>query len=74
MPMLAELRTDDDGRGRWRWGPAAGSRLERAAALLNRGLSAREAADALGIGRTWLFRLKAQARARGLLNQAGSEP
>src|SRR5206468_2744029 len=31
MPVLAELQTDDGGRGRWRWGPAAGSRLDLAA-------------------------------------------
>jgi putative DNA primase/helicase len=67
MPVLAELATDEAGRGRWRWEPAAASRLERAAALLNRGLSAREAADALGISRTWLFKLKAEARRKGLL-------
>ncbi len=67
IPVLAELETDDGGRGRWRWRPAVGNRLARAAALLNRGLTAREAANALGIGRTWLFKLKAEARARGLL-------
>jgi putative DNA primase/helicase len=68
MPVLAELETDEGGSGHWRWGPAAGSRVERAAALLNRGLTAAEAADALGISRAWLFRLKAEARERGLLN------
>jgi len=67
MPVLAELQTDERGRGRWLWGPAAGNRLERAAVLLNRGLTACEAADALGIGRSTLFKLKAEARARGLL-------
>jgi putative DNA primase/helicase len=66
MPVLAELQTDKGGRGRWRWGPATG-RLERAAALLNRGLTATEAANALGVSRSLLFMLKAEARAQGLL-------
>ena len=73
MPMLAELATDPAGRAAWRWEPAAGSRLERAAALLNRGLTACAAAAALGIGRSTLFKLKAEARARGLLNQTGDD-
>jgi putative DNA primase/helicase len=66
-PLLAELETDRAGRGRWRWGPAAMSRLEHAAALFNRGLSARDVATALGVGRSTLFKLKAEARAKGLL-------
>ena len=66
-PVLAELQTDEAGRGCWRWNPAAPGRLERAVALLNSGLSAREAAAALGISRVWLFKLKAKARAQGLL-------
>src|SRR5258708_4357248 len=67
-PVLAELETDEAGCGRGRWGPAAASRVESAAALLNRGLSAQQAADALGISRPWLFKFKAQARALGLLH------
>jgi putative DNA primase/helicase len=67
LPIRAALETND-GRAAWRWGPAEGGRLERAVALINRGLSASEAAEALGISRTSLFRLKAEARARGLLN------
>ena len=51
-------------RAAWRWGPAAGRRFERAAALINHGLTALEAAAALGISRTSLFRLKAEARAK----------
>jgi putative DNA primase/helicase len=66
-PVLAELETDEAGRGRWRWGPPAPSRIERAAALLNRGVGTRQAAHELGISRTWLFKLRAQARAKGLL-------
>lgn len=73
-PVLAELETDGAGRGHWHWAPAARSRLERAAALLNRGLSARQAAETLGISRSTLFVLKAEARAKGMLNPAGSEP
>jgi hypothetical protein len=66
-PVLAELETGADGRGRWRWEPVAASRVERAAALFNRGVSATEAAKALRVGRSLLFRLKAEARRQGLL-------
>jgi hypothetical protein len=69
VPILAALETDAAGRAVWRWGPADGGRLERAVALLDRGLTGQEAADALGISRTSLFRLKAEARAKGLLNR-----
>jgi hypothetical protein len=68
LPHRAALETDAAGRAVWRWGPADGGRFERAVALLNRGLSAREAGEALGVSRTTLFRLKAEARAQGLLN------
>jgi len=67
-PILATLETDA-GRAAWRWGPAHGGRVERAAALLNRGLSVSEAGEALGLSRTSLFRLKAEARQRGLLGR-----
>jgi hypothetical protein len=73
VPILATLETVG-GRAQWRWGPADGRRVERAAALLNQGLTAREAAAALGISRTSLFRLKAEARAGGLLNEGGRLP
>jgi putative DNA primase/helicase len=75
VPILAELETDaGSGRACWRWQPADGNRFERAVALLNRGLSARETWEALGISRTSLFRLKAEARARGLLSGDGTGP
>jgi putative DNA primase/helicase len=67
-PILASLETEA-GRAAWRWGPAHGGRVERAAALLNRGLSVSEAGEALGLSRTSLFRLKAEARQRGLLGR-----
>jgi len=67
-PILASLETDA-GRAAWRWGPPHGGRVERAAALLNRGLSVSEAGEALGLSRTSLFRLKAEARQRGLLGR-----
>jgi putative DNA primase/helicase len=70
LPLLAELETAN-GRGRWRWEPAFATRLERAAALLNRGLTAGAAAEKLGVGRSTLFKLKAEARAQGLLNRTG---
>jgi AAA domain len=69
MPILAELQTHD-GAGAWRWDAAAG-RAERLAVLVGRGLSRRDVCEALGIERSWFFRLKAEARARGLLPAKG---
>lgn len=66
-PMLAALETDEARRAHWQWGPADGARVERAATLLNRGLGAREVWTALGISRSALYRLKDEARAKGLL-------
>jgi hypothetical protein len=65
MPLVAELQTVD-GAAAWRW-DATGNRVERLAALVKQGLSRRDVCEALGIERSWFFRLKAQARARGLL-------
>src|SRR6478609_7743681 len=64
FPILAELETVD-GAGVWRWDAAC--RVDRLAALVTRGLSRRDVCEALGIERSWFFRLKAEARARGLL-------
>ncbi len=74
MPLLAELQTDETGHGRWRWEPAERGRLERAAELLNRSLAARDAADALGVSRATLYRLKAAAHAKGLLKRPRRQP
>jgi putative DNA primase/helicase len=65
-PMLAALETGT-GSVDWRWGRSDGGRFERAVALFRQGLGARAAAAALGVSRTTLFRLKAEARAKGLL-------
>jgi hypothetical protein len=69
MPLLAELQTAD-GAGAWRWDWAAG-RVERLAVLVRQGLSRRDVCEALGIERSWFFRLKAEARTRGLLPPKG---
>lgn len=69
FPILAELQTED-GAGAWRWDAAC--RVERLAALVTRGLSRRDVCEALGIERSWFFRLKAEARARGLLPPKGT--
>jgi hypothetical protein len=69
MPILAELQTVD-GAGVWRWDAAC--RVDRLAALVTRGLSRRDVCEALGIERSWFFRLKAEARARGLLPPKGT--
>jgi hypothetical protein len=69
MPLLAELQTVD-GAGTWRWDAACG--VERLAALVGRGLSRRDVCEALGIERSCFFRLKAEARARGLLPPKGT--
>jgi putative DNA primase/helicase len=66
-PILAALETDASGRAGWRWGRSDGGRLERAVALFRSGIDARAAAAALGVSRTTLFRLKAEARAKGFL-------
>jgi hypothetical protein len=66
-PMLAELETDRSGRARWCWGPADAARAARVARLLAQGLGAHEAAASLGISRSALYRLRAEARKKGLL-------
>ena len=70
LPIRAELQTVD-GAGAWRWDAAAG-RVERLAVLVRQGLSRRDVCEALGIERSWFFRLKAEARARGLLPPKGT--
>jgi putative DNA primase/helicase len=69
FPIVAELRTVD-GAGTWRWDAAC--RVDRLAALVGQGLSRRDVCEALGIERSWFFRLKAEARARGLLPPKGT--
>ena len=69
MPLLAELQTVD-GAGVWRWDAAC--RVDRLAALVRHGVSRRDVCEALGIERSWFFRLKAEARARGLLPPKGT--
>jgi putative DNA primase/helicase len=64
FPIRAELQTVD-GAGTWRWDAAC--RVDRLVALVGQGLSRRDVCEALGIERSWFFRLKAEARARGLL-------
>ena len=68
FPIRAELETAD-GAGAWRWDAAC--RVDRLAALVTQGLSRRDVCEALGIERSWFFRLKAEARARGLLPPKG---
>jgi hypothetical protein len=67
-PILAALETDASGRAEWRWGRPDSGRFERAVALFNRRLPARDIAAALDVSRSTLFRLKAEARVKGLLN------
>jgi hypothetical protein len=59
-----------DGAGAWCW-DAVAERVQRLAVLVERGLSRRDVCEALGIERSWFFRLKAEARARGLLPPKG---
>ena len=49
LPILAALETDAGRRAPLALGTADGGRVERLAALVNRGLSRREACEALGI-------------------------
>jgi putative DNA primase/helicase len=69
FPITAELQTQD-GAGAWRWDAAC--RVDRLAALVRQGLSRRDVCEALGIEQSWFFRLKAEARARGLLPPKGT--
>ncbi len=72
FPITAELQTQD-GAGAptatWRWDAAC--RVDRLAALVKQGLSRRDVCEALGIEQSWFFRLKAEARTRGLLPPKG---
>jgi hypothetical protein len=68
FPITAELQTGN-GAAAWRWDAAC--RVDRLAALVRQGLSRRDVCEALGIERAWFFRLKAEARARGLLPPKG---
>jgi hypothetical protein len=66
--VQAQLGTDPDGKARWRWASMAGSRLERAAALLNRGWKVKAMGDALGVKLATAYRLRNRADQRGLLH------
>ena len=68
FPIAAELQTVD-GAAAWRWDAAC--RVDRLAALVRQGLSRSDVCAALGIERSWFFRLKAEARARELLPPKG---
>ncbi len=70
LPILAELLSVD-GTGAWRW-HSAPDHVQRFAGLVRQGLSRRDVCEALGIERSWFFRLKAEARARGLLPPKGT--
>lgn len=73
FPITAELQTVDGAGGptaTWRWDAAC--RVDRLAALVRQGLSRRDVCKALGIEQSWFFRLKAEARARGLLPPKGT--
>jgi putative DNA primase/helicase len=72
FPISAELQTQDGAAAptaTWRWDAAC--RVDRLAALVRQGLSRRDVCAALGIERSWFFRLKAEARSRGLLPPKG---
>jgi putative DNA primase/helicase len=69
FPIVAELETVD-GAGVWRWDAAC--RVDRLAALVRQGLSRSDVCETLGIERSWFFRLKAEARMRGLLPPKGT--
>jgi hypothetical protein len=66
-PVLVELETDPAGRAQWCWSPADATKADRVARLLGQGLGARQAAAALGVSRSALYRLRAEAKEKGLL-------
>ncbi|HTR87954.1 MAG TPA: AAA family ATPase [Reyranella sp.] len=68
-PAIEPLAVHLDDRGdsqRWSW-HAADRILERAAALLDKGMSAIDMGEALGVSRATAFRLQKRARRLGLL-------
>ena len=67
---------DAPGQARWSWHTLEDAELERAASLLNDGLSATEMACALGVSRASGYRLRQRALQRGLLGdkRQGAEP
>jgi len=70
LPIRAELLSID-GTGAWHW-HSAPDHVQRFAVLVRQGLSRRDVCEALGIERSWFFRLKAEARARRLLPPKGT--
>ena len=59
--------SDASASARWSWQPVEDIELERAASLLDKGLSVTEMARALGVSRASGYRLRTRALQRGLL-------
>ena len=75
-PIEARMEIEAPGQARWSWHTLEDAELERAASLLNDGLSATEMACALGVSRASGYRLRQRALQRGLLGdkRQGAEP
>ena len=66
-PIEARLATDAQGLARWSCAPALENAVDRAAALINDGMSPPRMARHLGVSRTEGYRLRDRARQKGLL-------
>jgi putative DNA primase/helicase len=68
-PVLAQLRTEQ-GQARWQW--TSGDKLDRAAALLNQGMTVKAMGETLGVSLATAYRLRDAARLNGRMKQDGT--
>lgn len=68
-PFEAKLETNLGGNTAWTWTPVKDAEFERAVDLFNDGVSAADAAEALGVSRATAFRMKKRALNEGLLKE-----
>ncbi len=66
-PFEVQMRQEGDGAARWSTKDSEDSMLERVVALIQEGISIRNAAEELGITRSRVERLKKKAAAQGML-------
>ena len=64
-PFEAQLRSDAAGMPLWSWKPVRDAEFGRAVALFNDGISAGDAAEALGVSRATAYRLRKRAVLEG---------
>ena len=64
-PIEAQLCAGADGRAEWRWHRGESTALRRAAALLQKGMSAEAVGKAIGVSPRTAYRLQRRARELG---------